>query len=86
MKAKVFHGGVVIVDDNDKPVSPEESNRLTTPKDDWPRHPNGRRMSIGEMDKEDSKRIIKASFARLKKELESPEFREAFKNADKVLK
>lgn len=50
--------------------------RQTTP---WPKHEDGRNKRMGEMTKEEQDVQIKASCARLKAEIESPEFAAALK-------
>lgn len=50
-----------------------------TPK--WPTHPDGRNKRMGEMTREEQDAQIKASCARLKAEIESPEFGAALSKA-----
>lgn len=44
---------------------------------EWPKHPDGRNKKLGEMTRDEQREAIKPALAALKKELESPEMRQA---------
>lgn len=47
----------------------------------WPTHPDGRPKKMGELTPAERRAQVRTAMARLKQEMESPEFAEALKRA-----